>query len=130
MTKIAIIGSRDFTEYALLKSTVLNYMLANGILCDVQIVSGGAIGADKLGEKFSKDMDLPEPLIFLPDWDKHGKSAGFIRNKLIIEASDVVFAFWNGTSKGTLSSINLAKNMNKKLYVIDYVARTINSKHF
>ena len=52
-------------------------------------------------------------IIFLPDWDKYGKSAGFIRNKLIINEADMVVAFWDGKSKGTKNSIDLAINAGK-----------------
>jgi hypothetical protein len=58
--------------------------------------------------------------VFKPDWNKYGKSAGFVRNKLIIENADIVFAFWDGESKGTLISINIAKELNKKLYICNF----------
>jgi hypothetical protein len=54
----------------------------------------------------------------LPDWAKHGRAAGPIRNKLIISDADYVIAFWDGKSTGTLSSINIAKGLNKPLTII------------
>lgn len=80
------------------------------------IVSGGAIGADKLAEEFSEEFDIPKK-IFKPEWEKYGKSAGFIRNKKIVEASDIIFAFWDGISKGTKSTINLARESDKLVHV-------------
>ena len=44
-----------------------------------QVISGGAKGADAIGEVWAYDNDM-QPLVFLADWDKHGKSAGFKRN--------------------------------------------------
>lgn len=112
--KAAIIGSRTFDDYNLVCETLSEY--ENQITL---MVSGGAKGADKLGEKWAKEKNK-EVLIFHPDWDKYGKSAGFRRNKDIIENSDIVFAFWDGQSKGTQSSINLSKKLNKELKIIKW----------
>lgn len=56
----------------------------------------------------------------MPDWKAYGKSAGPKRNKQIVEYSDLIIAFWDGKSKGTLSSIQFAKELTKKLVVICY----------
>ena len=80
-------------------------------------MSGGANGADKLGEKFAKDNNI-ETEIYLPDWNKFGKKAGYIRNKLIIENCDEVIAFWNGKSAGTKITIDIAKKLNVSLHII------------
>lgn len=110
--RVAIIGSRTFNDYELLCNSLLEF--ENDITL---VVSGGAKGADILGEKWAKEKNK-EVLIFLPEWDKYGKSAGFKRNKDIIENSDMVFAFWDGKSSGTLNSINLAKKMNKEVKIL------------
>ena len=83
---VAIIGSRGFNDYELVKSILEKY---NDV---TTIVSGGAKGADSLGERWAKEKGIPTK-IFYPDWNKHGKSAGYIRNKDIISNSDLVIAF-------------------------------------
>ena len=110
---IAIVGSRTFTDYTQLKETLDEYKNIS------KIVSGGAKGADKLGERYAKENNI-ETLIFLPDWKKYGRAAGVIRNKDIVSNSDTVIAFWDGKSTGTLSSINLAKKLKKNLKIIIY----------
>lgn len=110
--KIAVIGSRSFNDYVFLKDTLLK--IISGISSDVTIVSGGAKGADILSEKFARENNL-QTEIYLPDWKKFGRGAGIVRNKDIVNASDIVVAFWDGKSKGTLSSINIAKKQNKKI---------------
>ena len=110
--KIAIIGSRTFKDYELLK-TVLNYH-KNKIEI---IISGGAFGADSLGKKYAKENNIPITK-FLPDWKKHGNSAGFVRNKDIIYASDYIYAFWDGVSKGTKNSIEWCHKYKKSYTVI------------
>lgn len=113
--RAAIIGSRSFNDYNLVLETLLEY--ENVI---TTIVSGGAKGADTLGERWAKEKNK-EILIFYPDWSKYGRSAGFIRNKDIIENSDIVFAFWDGTSKGTKNSIELSIKLNKELKIIKWI---------
>jgi len=114
--KIAIIGSRSFFDYELLKSTVNDYRDKNSVVYEL-MVSGGAGGADRLGERYAKEHDIPTR-IFYPDWDKFGKRAGFLRNQDIINNSDLVFAFWDGVSKGTKSSIDLAKQKGSEVVIV------------
>ena len=110
--KVAVIGSRGFNNYDLVKKTLSNIEIT-------LLVSGGADGADSLGEQYAIENNI-ETKIFLPDWDKHKMAAGMIRNTDIVNESDVVVAFWDGTSRGTLDSINKAKKLNKKLIIINY----------
>ena len=87
---------------------------------DIQyIVSGGARGADRYGEQYGKEYGI-DLKIYLPEWDKYDKAAGYIRNKQIVEDSDIIFAFWDGESKGTKHSIDLAPKMKKKIIVTKF----------
>lgn len=113
---IAIIGSRSFNDYNLLVSELSKLDILNE---NLTIVSGGAKGADMLAEKYADENDYNKK-IFKPNWKKYGRGAGIVRNKEIIENSDLVIAFWDGTSKGTKSSIDLAKKFNKEIIVITY----------
>lgn len=108
--KVAIIGSRDFNDYGKLKE-VLNFFKPT------KIISGGAKGADLLGEKYANENGI-EKIIHYPDWDKHGRGAGFVRNQLIIDDCDVVIAFWDGESKGTKNSIEKAEKQKKHTIII------------
>lgn len=112
---VAVIGSRGFSNYALLESELNKIHSASPI---TQIVSGGARGADRMGETWAKQNNIPT-LIFLPDWDKYGKSAGFIRNKDIIANAELVVAFWDGNSRGTKSSIDIANEQSKKTIIVN-----------
>jgi len=113
--KLAIVGSRTFNDYNLLKQKILENYDINDIEL---IVSGGAVGADKLSEIFSKEYNI-KMLIFYPDWGRFGKVAGFKRNIDIIKNSDEVIAFTNG-SKGTAHSIDLARKSNKRVTVVNF----------
>lgn len=54
MFKVIVAGSRDFDQYILLKAKMVHY-LSRYKPHEVEIVSGGARGADSLGERFAKE---------------------------------------------------------------------------
>lgn len=119
-TKIAIVGGRDFTNYELLRSTVSEWIKSNvQQFQEISIVSGGAKGADSLAEQFADEFGYRK-IIFYPDWNTYGKRAGMIRNGYIIESSDIVFAFWDGKSRGTANSIQRAKQTDTELIIVRY----------
>ena len=109
--KLAVVGTRTFNNYSLLQNELNKY---DNI---TEIISGGATGADKLAEKYALNKNI-KMTIFYPDWKKYGKKAGPLRNQQIINECDEAIAFWDGVSKGTLSSINLAKQANKNVKII------------
>jgi len=118
---IAIVGGRDFSDYTLLKESLSAYISIYSGIPD-NIVSGGAKGADTLAAQFAAEMDIPL-LVFKPDYQKYGRGATLVRNTQIIENADVVFAFWDGQSKGTKDSITKAKKLQKELHIISYAEK-------
>lgn len=113
---IAIVGSRDFTDEHVIRSAIRRWMVLAPE--GVTIVSGGARGADSIGEQIAKDLSLPT-IIHLPDWQGGGRSAGFDRNKLIVRDADVVLAFFapGPRSNGTAHTVAQAKIAGKKVFV-------------
>ena len=111
--KVGVVGSRSFSNYCIVKK------LFNKLKNVQVIVSGGARGADSLGERFAEENNIPTK-IFSPEWKKHGKRAGFIRNELIIDESDLVVAFWDGVSKDTKHSISLAEKKGIPVIIVVY----------
>lgn len=116
--KIAIVGGRDFNDYEFLEKELAKFIEENNISLN-SIVSGGAKGADTLAEKFATEMGV-EMIIFKPNFEKYGRGAALARNTQIIQKSDVVFAFWDGKSKGTHDSIKKAEKLNKRLLIFNY----------
>jgi hypothetical protein len=114
--KIIIAGSRTFNDYTLLHD-ICDHMLQNQR--EIEIVSGGANGADKLGEQYASEKGYTIKQ-FIPDWNKWGKSAGYIRNQEMAEYADALIAFWCNQSKGTEHMINLANKYALKVKVVKY----------
>lgn len=77
------------------------------------VVSGGAPGVDQTAEWAAVAMGF-SVFSFAPDWTRYGKSAGMIRNAKIVEHCDELVAFWDGASRGTAHSIDLARKAVQK----------------
>lgn len=118
-TRLIIAGSREFNDYSLLKSKVLEYIgIENN---DITIVSGTARGADQLGERFALENNLN--LVKMPaNWNLYGKRAGYLRNNdmatFAAKENGVLIAFWDGKSKGTKHMIDLAYRHKLTVYVV------------
>ena len=124
--RVIIAGSRDFNDYELLKKSAIEIITKKTMLPDLtRIISGGARGADTLGERFANEMGL-EISRFIPDWDGLGKRAGYVRNaemaKFAVEDDNdgMLIAFWDGQSRGTKHMIDLAKRYGLEVYVVNY----------
>ena len=83
----------------------------------IKFILDGANGADKYGEAYAA-WEGVETEVLKPDWEKHGKSAGYLRNAIIVEKADIVVAYWDGESKGTKHTIELAIRQRKPLIII------------
>lgn len=116
--RVAIVGSRQFSDYEVIEPWILFAIHPWDIL---EVVSGGAPGVDYIAEVFARKHNLLLK-VFPAEWNLHGKKAGLIRNRLIVENSDIVLAFPDSESVGTLHTINLAREMGKQLFVFQIEA--------
>jgi len=114
--KVIIAGGRDFQDFDLLCKKVDKILSRQD---RVEIISGAARGADKLGERYA-DLRGYEITRFPADWGNNGKAAGFIRNEEMAGYSDALIAFWDGKSKGTKHMIDTAYMMGLDVRVIKY----------
>lgn len=116
MFKVIIAGGRDFVaESSHLER--IDYLLSNKT--EVEMVTGTAKGADQIPYYYNVWEGTPIKE-FPADWDKHGKAAGYIRNKEMAEYADALIAFWDGKSKGTKHMIDLAEANGLLVRVIKY----------
>ncbi len=116
--KIIVAGSREFNNYPLLKQK-LDFYCQRYSPHQIEIVSGAARGADRLGEKYAQDSSLSLKK-FPANWDKHGKSAGYRRNQEMAQYANAAVVFWDGKSKGSQHMINLAKEQELNLRVVRF----------
>ena len=129
-TRIIIAGGRDFDKYNLLK-TETDKIIKN--IVNPVIVSGGAKGADTLGERYAAENQI-ELIRFPADWKKYGKKAGYIRNSemadyLLKADYNILIAFWNGESRGTKDMIEKATALGIETHIVKYESKeTIKNK--
>lgn len=105
--KVIICGSRTFSNYGLLAMEMYDFLDANDEDSKIEVVCGGAKGADKLGKQWAESMEI-KVADFNADWNKYGRKAGYLRNKQMAEYATHCIAFWDGESKGTKMMIDLA----------------------
>lgn len=112
--KVVIAGSREIRNFLEVEAAISN----SGFEI-TEVISGGARGVDSLGEEIASKYNF-KMTRFEPDWDTHGKMAGFMRNRDMAEYADAVIAIWDGKSKGTADMISIAI-MQDIPYYIHYV---------
>ncbi len=112
--KVIVAGSRSITNYNLIKS-YLDDFAEEFFLSEV--VSGGASGVDRLGERWSLESGHGQAKIFPYDTSK-GKFGGFSRNNEMAEYADMLIAFWDGESRGTKHMIHRMLQLGKSVFVV------------
>lgn len=122
--RVIIAGTRHLSRahYDIVERTMAS-LIEDGGWKVTEVVSGGARGADTLGERWAKEHGIPVE-VFLADWEAHGRSAGPIRNRQMAEYASagtgggalVAFPATSG-SMGTKSMIGLAEKAGLKIHV-------------
>ena len=127
MTKYRMIvaGGRDYSN-----QNVVNYYIDRvSDVCDSRglnlvIVCGMATGADTLGRNYAISNGL-EVLEFPANWNRYGKSAGYIRNKEMGNIADSAIVFWDGRSKGSKLMIDIMHELKKPVIAISYDGKVL-----
>lgn len=117
--KVIIAGSRGFSNYKLLREQCNKFLRDKRKTSNIIVVSGHARGADTLGEKYAQDEGFTLE-IYLAQWKKFGKRAGYRRNEQMAEVADALIAFWDGSSKGTKHMIDIMNEKNLLVRVVEY----------
>lgn len=109
--KVIIAGSRIISN-----ENYIFYILDTFNFNNWTIVSGGAKGIDSLAKQYSIIKNIPF-IEMKADWDKYGKSAGYIRNIEMANISNGLIAFWDQKSKGTKMMIDIMLKQKKEIKV-------------
>lgn len=113
---VLIAGCRDYNNYAEAKRYINRCIAEIRKRYKITVISGGARGTDNLGELYAIEngFDVKK---YLPDWERYGKSAGPLRNKIMVDKADFIICFWNGKSRGTASTVKHAIKTGKPLRI-------------
>ena len=135
MKKVIIAGSRTFERYDIL-ATKLNQLFQEPFI----VVSGGAKGADMLGERYAREHQLPieqhpadwKNLNAVPCHVKHNAHgaynalAGHNRNREMLQSvldnpdGGCLVAFWDGQSTGTRNMVAICREAGITVHCIVY----------
>ena len=111
--KVIIAGTRHIKNYDLVKRIIID-----SDFNITEIVSGGCKG-DMLGIRYACENNISFKLFKISslEWEKHGKSAGPKRNRLMGDYADALIAIWDGLSIGTKDMISYAKHKNIQYFI-------------
>jgi hypothetical protein len=104
--RVLVCGSRDWEDH---EAITRRLSALPGEHRPVTIVQGGARGADRMAARAARywGFDVEE---HPADWEKHGKIAGPIRNREMLDSGiDLVLAFQRDGSRGTQHTIDEAR---------------------
>lgn len=111
MIRCIVAGGRDFTDYAFAKERLDAIFARQGA---VEIVSGGARGADALGERYAAERGWPVKR-FPADWSQ-GRKAGPVRNAQMAAYATHLVALPGG--RGTADMIRQARAAGLEVRVV------------
>jgi len=108
---VLVCGSREINNYSLVEKAIH----ASGFP-PTKIIGGGARGVDTRAKLYATINQIPFEE-FPADWDTHGKNAGKIRNRTMVDLCDAVVAVWDGRSPGTRHTIKYAELKGKPVFI-------------
>jgi len=114
--RVIIAGGRTFNDYPLLCEKCDNILAK--VRTPITIVSGGCVGADKLGEEYANERGYP--VVVYPYIKGLGKAGGPVRNQQMADNADALIAFWDEFSTGTGDMIKKARKKGLLIRVIFY----------
>jgi predicted Rossmann fold nucleotide-binding protein DprA/Smf involved in DNA uptake len=115
--RVAIVGSRHFSQ----PDRVTEYV--KGLPARASIITGSASGVDAAATKAARERGLGVQVMPASFDEMSDASKSAARNQRLVDACDVLVAFWDGTSSGTRTTVERALDAGKEVHV--FVATTI-----
>lgn len=103
--KTIIAGSRGIKDFKVFcKAIKQSNIIENTSL----IICGGAEGVDSLAIDYAiqNNIEFKVYPILREDWQQYSKSAGPIRNQIMLTKADCLICIWDGKSRGTFDMFN------------------------
>lgn len=110
--KVCIAGSRTIHDLELVKK----HIVASRFKIDI-IANGGAKGVDFCGVLYAQENKIPVKN-FWADWDKHGRSAGIIRNAQMADYVDAAVILIESFSRGAYNMLTQINSRQKRFYAV------------
>lgn len=102
--RVIVCGSRGWNDQKRIADRLFE-LPSNSV-----IVHGAAKGADRIAHQEAQKLGLLVES-YPADWQRWGKRAGGIRNgEMAARGADLLIAFWDGSSSGTVDMMERAAN--------------------
>ena len=109
--RVAIVGSRHFSA----PDRVAEYV--NGLPPRASIITGSASGVDAAATRAARTRGLAVQVMPASFDEMADASKSAARNQRLVDACDVLVAFWDGASKGTRATVERALDSGKEVHV-------------
>jgi predicted Rossmann fold nucleotide-binding protein DprA/Smf involved in DNA uptake len=109
--RVGIVGSRHYREPA----RVAEYV--QSLPARASIITGSASGVDAAATKAAREKGIPVQVIPASFEEMADASKARARNQRLVDACDVLVAFWDGSSKGTRETVERALDSGKEVHV-------------
>ncbi len=109
--RVAIVGSRRFSE----TERVTEYV--SSLPPRASVITGSASGVDAAATKAARAKGIPVQVMPASFDEMSDPSRSAARNQRLIDACDVLVAFWDGSSKGTRATVERALDSGKEVHV-------------
>ena len=111
LVKVAIVGSRRFSH----PERVSEYV--KSLPPRASIITGSASGVDAAATKAARAKGIPVQVLPASFDELADASRSAARNQRLVDACDVLVAFWDGASKGTRATVDRALDSGKEVHV-------------
>ena len=109
--RVAIVGSRHFPAPA----RVTDYV--NSLPKGSSIITGSASGVDAAATRAAREKGIPVQVVPASFDEMADPSKSAARNQRLVDACDVLVAFWDGASRGTRTTVERALDSGKEVHV-------------
>ena len=104
-------GSRHFGEPA----RVADYVKM--LPAKASIITGSSSGVDAAATRAARERGIPVQVMPASFEELADASKSAARNQRLVDACDVLVAFWDGSSKGTRATVDRALDSGKEVHV-------------
>jgi predicted Rossmann fold nucleotide-binding protein DprA/Smf involved in DNA uptake len=109
--RVAIVGSRHFAD----PDRVTDYV--KGLPSGASIITGSASGVDAAATRAGRERGMNVQVMPASFDEMADPSRSAARNQRLVDACDVLVAFWDGSSKGTRATVERALDAGKEVHV-------------
>jgi predicted Rossmann fold nucleotide-binding protein DprA/Smf involved in DNA uptake len=113
--RVAIVGSRHYPD----PDRVSEYV--KSLPARASIITGSASGVDAAATKAGREKGIAVNVMPASFEELADASRSAARNQRLVDACDVLVAFWDGISNGTRTTIDRALDSGKEVHV--FIAR-------